>query len=81
MPKNNTKHKVKKTLSKHLAVPAKEIKDGDSFAKDLNADPQDLSEAFEEIYAIFEIEEHRTNFDTVADLIEYVKDHIDELEA
>lgn len=82
MSKNDsTRERVKKILVKHLAIPAKEITDEASFAADLNADPQALEDAYEEIYATFSIEEHRTNFEKVRELVDYVKDHLDELEA
>lgn len=77
--KTGTEEKIKKILAKHLAIPAPQIKETDSFTSDLNADPTDLSEALEEVYATFAIEEHRTNFDKVRELIDYVKDHLDEI--
>lgn len=79
--KKTTEQKIKEILGKHLAIPAEEIGNKDSFTHDLNADPRDLAEAFEEVYAVFKIEEHRTGFSTVAELVDYVKDHLDELEA
>lgn len=76
---NKTEEKIKKILSRSLGVTKKELADGASFESDLNADPIELKEAISQVFEEFGVEEER-KFKTVGELINFIKDHLDEIE-
>jgi len=76
---NKTEREVKQILSRSLGVTKEELVDGASFESDLNIAPTELKEAISQVFKKFGVEEER-GFKTVGELIDFVKDHLDEIE-
>lgn len=75
-----TEVRIKKILSESLGLEESRLHNNASFTTDLNTDPVELSEAIHKLYDEFEIEEERTKFDTVGELVDFIKDNLDEIE-
>ncbi|MFA6941233.1 MAG: acyl carrier protein [Clostridiaceae bacterium] len=73
--------KVKEIIANQLGADVEEITLDSSFADDLNADSLDLVEllvALEEEYDISIPDEDISNLQTVGDVVDYIKNHIEE---
>lgn len=73
--------KVKEIIANQLGVDEEEITLDSSFVDDLNADSLDLVEllvALEEEYDISIPDEDISNLQTVGDVVDYIKNHIEE---
>ncbi len=75
-----TEERVKRILAASLGVSKEELSNEKAFAADLNADPAELEDTFRRIFKELEIEETKYTFETVGQLIEFVKDYLDEIE-
>lgn len=76
---NKTEEKIKQVLSRFLGVGKRELVGGASFESDLNIGPIELKEAVNQVFKEFGIEEEH-KFKTVGELINFIKDHLDEIE-
>lgn len=73
--------KVKEIIANQLGVDEDEINLDSSFVDDLNADSLDLVEllvALEEEYDISIPDEDISNLQTVGDVVDYIRNHIEE---
>lgn len=73
--------KIKEIIANQLGVDENEINLDSSFADDLNADSLDLVEllvALEEEYDISIPDEDISKLQTVGDVVEYIRTHIEE---
>lgn len=73
--------KVKEIIANQLGVDEEEITLDSSFVDDLNADSLDLVEllvALEEEYDISIPDEDISNLQTVGDVVDYIRNHIEE---
>lgn len=85
--KNRTEETIKELLSRTLGVRKKELTSEASFESDLNIGPAELREAISKVFEKFAIEtesahgtQKEPGFKTVGELIDFVKDHLDEIE-
>jgi len=76
----STEQKIKRMLSGLLGTDKKELRREASFTDDLNTDPTDLEDAFQAILREFGIDDKKRTFETVGQLIDFVKDYLNELE-
>lgn len=76
----NTEEKIKKILRDTLGASKDELHERASFATDLNADPTELEDTFRKVFKEFGIEGEKYTFETVGQLISFVKDYLDEIE-
>ncbi len=76
---NKTEKKIKKILSETLGLAKGELKESASFEADLNVGSTELKETISRVFEEFKVEESRT-FKTVGELIDFIKDYLDELE-
>lgn len=84
---NETEKKIKRILSRSLGVTKKELVNGASFESDLNIGPIELREAINRVFEEFRVEVGSTGslhegpkFKTVGELVDFIKDHLDEIE-
>jgi acyl carrier protein len=77
---NKTETQIKKILSSSLGLEEERLHNNASFTTDLNTDPLELNEAIRKLYEEFKIEDEKTTFNTVGELVNFIKDHLDEIE-
>lgn len=84
---NKTEEKIKKILSRSLGVKRNELVNEASFESDLNIGPVELKETIGRVFEEFGMEtellptpQEEPRFKTVGELIDFVKDHLDEIE-
>jgi acyl carrier protein len=77
---NKTETQIKKILSSSLGLEEERLHNNASFTTDLNTDPLELNEAVRKLYEEFKIEDEKTTFNTVGELVNFIKDHLDEIE-
>jgi N utilization substance protein B len=75
-----TEEKIKKLLSENLEVDEEKLRRETSFSADLNSDPAELEDVFQKAFGEFEIEGDVPEFGTVGQLIDFIKDYLDEIE-
>lgn len=76
---NKTEEKIKRILSRSFGVTKGELVNDAFFESDLNIDPIELKEGINQVFEEFGIGEER-KFKTVGELINFIKDHLDEIE-
>ena len=84
---NKTEEKIKQILRSSLGVAKEELVRDASFEIDLNIGPIELKEGIARVFEEFGLEidsssspREQPNFKTVGELIDFIKDHLDEIE-
>lgn len=76
---NKTEERIKQILSRSLGVTKEELINSASFESDLNIALVELKEAISRVFEEFGVEEEH-EFKTVGELIDFIKDYLDEIE-